>query len=221
MSAPPSLLRAAYFACNESERKKFDSLDTLKVEMEDCCWSLFEIMKLYTQLSGDKKSPIRQNLFSKLSRRYEKTFKTNINNKFKKVCTEAVLHNHIECLKLAHEIGVGWGDEMACPVAAKMGNLNCLAYAKTNGCRWDKFTCMFASSWGQLDCLKYAHENRCPWDASVCALAVQSGHLECLKYARDNDCPWTSDVYMSALNSSDPEFRRYARESGCPRPWRT
>ncbi|XP_060857248.1 uncharacterized protein LOC132934874 [Metopolophium dirhodum] len=215
MSAPLSLLKTAYYACSKSERKEFDLKETPDVDMQQCCWSLFEIMQLNKQLNGDSKTTVRETMFLELNRKYEEKFKTNIYEKFKNVCTEAALHNHIDCLKLAHEIGIGWDDDKACPTAAKSGNLECLKYAHENGCLWNSYTCMFAAESNNLECLKYAHENGCPWDEYVCFLAMHAGSLECVKYARENGCPWSSDTCMLAAASSDPECQRYGREHGC------
>jgi len=56
----------------------------------------------------------RRTIFGRLNRRFKKRF-INI---FEKVA----LHGHINCLKLAHEIGVGW-DTGKAVMAAKSGNL--------------------------------------------------------------------------------------------------
>ena len=50
---------------------------------------------------------------------------------------------------------------------------------------------------GHLECLQYARENGCPWDLinedndddtveHACSNAAFNGHLECLKYAHEN-----------------------------------
>ena len=70
--------------------------------------------------------------------------------------------------------------------AANNGRLECLKYARENGCPWDENTCTAAALHGYLECLKYAHENGCPWDEWTCEGAAEHGHLECLKYAHEN-----------------------------------
>jgi hypothetical protein len=58
--------------------------------------------------------------------------------------------------------------------AAKNGHLDCLVYAYTNGCGWDKRTCELAAENGHLKCLQYAHDNGCPRDEYTCAYAVNT-----------------------------------------------
>jgi ankyrin repeat protein len=58
--------------------------------------------------------------------------------------------------------------------------------------RGNEDTCAYAALYGRLECLKYARENGCPWNALTCHYAAQNGHIECLKYARENGCPCLS-----------------------------
>lgn len=71
-----------------------------------------------------------------------------------------------------------------CIYAAKGGNLDCLIYARDNGCKWNETTCAAAAEKGNLNCLKYAHEHGCEWTSDTCGIVAWAGHLECLKYAR-------------------------------------
>ena len=115
------------------------------------------------------------------------------------ITTKAAGKGHLECLKYARKNGCLW--DSTCWNAAGNGHLDCLRYARENGCSWDEGTCSYAALNGHLDCLKYARENGCPWDEDTCENAAKNGHLECLKYARENRCPW--DVWtctLAALN---------------------
>ncbi|CAI6353180.1 unnamed protein product [Macrosiphum euphorbiae] len=188
MSAPPSLLKTAYYACSNIERNKFDLLEVPDVDMQNCCRALFEIIEINKKLNGDNNTN-RQTLYSSLNLRYEEKYKTNLNDKFKNICSEAATHNHMDCLKLAHEIGIGWGDGQACTNAAETGNLECLKYARENGCDWDVWTCAFASDSGHLECLMYARENGCPWDGMSYILAKSNGHSACMKYVLKDGLP--------------------------------
>ena len=85
-----------------------------------------------------------------------------------------------------------------CAEAASHGHLECLKYARENGCPWDQWTCYHAASNGHLECLKYAHEHGCPWNEETCKNAAEKGHLECLKYAREHRCPWDKDECIDA-----------------------
>jgi uncharacterized protein YabN with tetrapyrrole methylase and pyrophosphatase domain len=44
-----------------------------------------------------------------------------------------------------------------------------------------------------LECLRYARENGCPWDETTSWCAVKNGHLECFRYAHENGCPNDND----------------------------
>lgn len=39
-----------------------------------------------------------------------------------------------------------------------------------------------------IQCLAYARENGCAWYETTCANAAKRGHLECLKYAKSHCC---------------------------------
>ena len=101
---------------------------------------------------------------------------------------------------------------LACYLAAKNGQIECLKYAHENGCRWNKQTCSYAAEYGHLGCLKYAHEHGCPWDEWTCRLAAMNGHLECIHYAWKNGCEWNAvGEERSAL------IRRMVREIYWPK----
>ena len=51
---------------------------------------------------------------------------------------------------------------------------------------WNEGTCAGAALGGYLECLKYARENGCPWNENTCKNAAEYGHLDCLKYAHEN-----------------------------------
>ena len=74
--------------------------------------------------------------------------------------------------------------------ASYVGHLECLKYARENGCPWQPETTSAAAAYGHLKCLKYAHEHGCPWHPDTTRYAACYGHLECLKYAHENGCPW-------------------------------
>ena len=108
------------------------------------------------------------------------------------------MNGQLDCLRYARKNGCPW-DEKTCEGAAKYGHLECLKYAREQGCRWSKWTCYKAAENGHLECLKYAHEHGCPWDYWTCDKAAEKGHLECLKYACAHGFPG-SDPYATALN---------------------
>jgi len=89
--------------------------------------------------------------------------------------------------------------------------LDCLKYARENGCRWDWKTCAYAVYGGRLSILVYAHENGCPWNESICEEAAILGNLDCLKYARENGCPWNAQACLAKTKSK--ECREYILEN--------
>lgn len=62
--------------------------------------------------------------------------------------------------------------------------LECVRYARENGCPWNEETCSNAARNGHIDCLVHARENSCPWEEWTYSSAGQSGHMDCLIYAQ-------------------------------------
>ena len=120
---------------------------------------------------------------------------------FKEACWYAAYYGHIDCLRYARVNGCYW-DEDTCFKAAEGGHLDCLRYAHENGCDWDEDTCSHAARGGHLDCLRYAHENGCDWDSHTCDMAAKSGHLDCLRYAHENGGPWDEDTCANAAKKN-------------------
>lgn len=63
------------------------------------------------------------------------------------------------------------GMAATCSQAALGGQINCLKYARENGCEWDSETCKYAAG-SSLECLKYARENGREWDKMTCFRAA-------------------------------------------------
>jgi hypothetical protein len=80
-----------------------------------------------------------------------------------------------------------------CAIAAEVGNLDVLKWARENDCPWDDETCANAAEGGHLEVLKWARENDCPWDEDTCANAAQGGHLETLKWGARERLPVERD----------------------------
>ncbi|CAI6346374.1 unnamed protein product [Macrosiphum euphorbiae] len=207
----PSLLKTAYYACNQIDRDRFDSLDVPDVDLRSCCESLFEILKIPKSQNedSDRRTMILRSHFS-------------FTDKIYKTCEEAESHGHINCLKLAREIGLPWDEwsrvpsDKPCDRTARLGYLECLKYARENGCFWDEETCRYAAENGHMDCLVYARENGCPWDEKTCSSAAENGHMDCLVYARENGCPWDERTCSNAAENGHLDCLVYARKNGCP-----
>jgi hypothetical protein len=64
-------------------------------------------------------------------------------------------------------------------LAAYLGHLEVLKWARKHGCPWDFWTCFHAAAGGHLEVLQWAREHDCPWDYSICHTAALNGHLRC------------------------------------------
>ena len=99
--------------------------------------------------------------------------------------------------------------------AAKIGHLECLRYARENGCEWHPDTTWKAAENGHLECLRYAHENGCEWHPETTWGAADYANLECLRYAHDNGCEWHPETTWGAASSGNLECLKYAHVNGC------
>jgi len=167
----PSLLKTAYHACNKLERAKFDLLYA-PVDMQYCCESLFEILKIdkNQDAGNDRQTMFSRSLFA-------------INDKgFKNICEGAAFYGHINCLKLAHEIGVPW-NEMS------LANYN--ACARKNNCPWDEETCSIVTR-SHFNCLIYGREKGCSLNKDNCQYVAWNRQMHYVKYLRENLCSCNS-----------------------------
>ncbi|CAI6359755.1 unnamed protein product [Macrosiphum euphorbiae] len=102
-------------------------MDTPDIDMKNCCESLLELLKI--DKSQDEHND-RQTMF----RRSQFAIK---DDRFKHICEKAAFNGHIECMKLAHEIGVPWDT-----VRGTTGYVS----AREIGCHWNKYTSTTAAS---------------------------------------------------------------------------
>ena len=103
-------------------------------------------------------------------------------------CDRAVYKGHLDCLIWARKNGCPLVEKM-CNNAAYNGHLDCLIWVRKNGCPWDEWTCTCAAYNGHLDCLIWARKNGCPWDAGTCKNALYEGHKNILKWIHKNGSP--------------------------------
>ena len=64
--------------------------------------------------------------------------------------------------------------------AAKVGSIEMIKWARTEGLPFTKWACYWAVANGHLECLKYLHENGCPWD--------KQESLRVAKYNKNSAC---------------------------------
>ena len=119
-----------------------------------------------------------------------------------------------ECIEEFKVSGI-W-DENTTFKAARYGHLECLIYARENGCPWSPYTTSNAARYGHLECLKYAHENGCPWEQRTTSLASMNGQFDCLKYAHENGCSWSPYTTSNTAKNGHFDCLKYALENGCP-----
>ncbi|CAI6373202.1 unnamed protein product [Macrosiphum euphorbiae] len=210
--ALPSLLELAYQACSRDQRKRYDELPVVTVDLQVCCESLLKIIKFNSHADRFQPRGHRRFMFAKVHPKCRL-----INN----ICEMAAFHGHINCMKFARAIGVPWytpnvWQRSACDEAADKGHMECLVYAHANGSPWSRWTCNFAAGSGHLDCLKYCRDNGFPWDEFTCTNAAQNGRMECLVYVRQNGCPWNEDTCSMAALNGKLKCLKYCRENGCP-----
>ena len=103
-----------------------------------------------------------------------------------------------------------------CVIAASVGNLSALQWARSQGCPWESDTCSSAASNGHLEVLQWARSQGCPWESDTCSSAASNGHLEVLQWARSQGCPWDSNTCSSAASNGHLAVLQWARSQGCP-----
>jgi hypothetical protein len=74
----------------------------------------------------------------------------------------------------------------ACDLAAKIGHLDVLQYARVQRCHWSTNTCSAAAGGGHLEVLQWLRSQGCPWDEETCSFAARYGHFDILKWAYEN-----------------------------------
>lgn len=137
-----SLTKLAYYSCTYDDKHWYDTVpkNVLIIELKNCCHKLFKISQ------GKRK----------------------LNFKDTDICTTSAKNGHIDCLMVAHQIGLSWSMK-TCHSAVNNGHLNCLIYAHENGCPWnDEEICRSAEQYGYLDCLIYIYEHECLWESRSC-----------------------------------------------------
>lgn len=102
-------------------------------------------------------------------------------------------------LKFAYDHGCPLQRRETCRVAATMGDLEALKFARENGCWWDHYTLMA--------CIL-------PKKVTKSAIKPQYNRMfDCFVYALENECPYVySDVCYEVSGCMDPRFPRKLQE---------
>ena len=118
----------------------------------------------------------------------------------RKICEKMARYKNLNLLKEARQAGCPF-TVFVIDYAVCCGSLECLRWARENGCEQCIFEHLFtetAASHGFLDVLKYLHQNGFFWDGCTIENALRGGHLDCLKFAHENGCPWSSVIFEAA-----------------------
>ena len=137
----------------------------------------------------------------------------------KSLSTVAGLFGRPEVLQWLCANGCPWEPEMVCRLAARLGHLEVLRWARDNGGKLTEDLCMEVAFEGHLVALQNLRAVGCPWGAKVCHTAANRGQLEILKWLRGNGCPWDVMTCFGAVTKGHVEVLRWARENGAP--WNT
>ena len=119
------------------------------------------------------------------------------------ITTTAAEYEHVDVLEWIHTersaqyLRIAMGT-ILCNVAAQVGRLDVLQFARAIGCPWNTSTCEYAAEGGHLELLRWARANDCPWNLYTCVLAAKGGHLEVLQSVRANGCQWNTFTYLRA-----------------------
>ncbi|KAL4113574.1 hypothetical protein QTP88_017181 [Uroleucon formosanum] len=228
-----SLFTLASFVLTPAQKLKLrkNLSNTIRVDVRFCCTLLSELIKSNDQPQIFDPLGDRRHMFEK----HRQSRLTCYN-----VTHTALQIRHINCLKIAHELGFPLhmtDDELGvnirncwdieCSIipwkrgipskAAYYGNLTCLKYAHQQGIPWDISTCTAATLGEKYDCLKYAVENGCPLNESgPINQALGKGNLLFLKYLHEQGCPWSAVTSKYAIWGRNLKCLEYIHANGCP-----
>lgn len=157
----------AYYACDENDRRWYDTRNAPRVVLEECCVAL---------MSGDYGRADAARCCEtaaanghvrclRAARRAGLAWDAG-------TCARAAENGHLACLEYAHRHGCPWDADVTYAAAAD-GHLACLAYARDRGCAWDRRACAAAAAYQHADCLEYALANGCVWDDETSRLVVE------------------------------------------------
>lgn len=140
-------------------------------------------------------------------------------------CQQAAYGGHLHVLKWLRSCDppAPWC-EKTCSSAALKGNLECLQFARLNGCPWNGDTCARAARNGHLEVLQWARSHGCEWDERTCSEASAAGHLHILSWTQvqTEPAPLSADAVMSAAANGQLEILKWLRDADTcspPCPW--
>lgn len=133
------------------------------------------------------------------------------------ICEAAADFGQIDCLRLAHELGLcdEWGITCVCAVLA--GSLECLEYAASQGAPWDgprpgspydgpEATCEHAALHGDRACLAFAASRGAPLGRSAYLATMGDGHIGCVLEAdarSERLAPWPESESFNAWTAAE------------------
>ena len=100
--------------------------------------------------------------------------------------------------------------------------MQCVQWARQQGCRWSAETASFACYGGHLDVLQWVTEQGCPWSELITSLAAQAGHLQVLRWLFSQSMrpvAWHPRTTYVAAAAGHLEVLQWARAHEPPCPW--
>lgn len=76
-----------------------------------------------------------------------------------------------------------------CEIAAALGRLDIMQWARTNGYTWNNLTCMNAAEYEHFELLQWAHANGAVLSIGCVYVAANVGNLQIIQWLIANGCP--------------------------------
>eukprot|EP00611_Tribonema_gayanum_P019784 TRINITY_DN3494_c0_g2_i1.p1 TRINITY_DN3494_c0_g2~~TRINITY_DN3494_c0_g2_i1.p1 ORF type:complete len:359 (-),score=31.87 TRINITY_DN3494_c0_g2_i1:256-1332(-) len=122
----------------------------------------------------------------------------------------AAEHGHLNVIVWLRSISRDWSYEAqsACEVAAQSDQLAVLQWLHQNGCRLPHQLCLIAASVGNVEMLEWARSIGCPWDSDMIDQVCETPHtspelgrkrLAAFEWALANGCPCNYDFRSAYL----------------------
>lgn len=124
--------------------------------------------------------------------------------------------DQLECLIYLNTHGCPISTSDSCYAAAACGSLDCLKYAREQGCKWYPATLSAAAEGGHLECLQYMFGEGCDsWADNACELIANAGKLRCLIFAVEHDCSMTTSATFEAASQKHFDCLNYLLSRHC------
>lgn len=165
--------------CNEEQKKKYNELQSPKIDVKECCTLLMIHSNSATTVA------VKYGHFECFKHGHKHGMKLPFWS-----CERAASNGDLDILKYAFKYGCDFKFGSICEDAAIGGNVECLKFVHENGGIMNENVIKYTVRHGNLDCLQYVMQNGGQWTNKLCALSACSGDLNFVKYCREHGCPW-------------------------------